>query len=1094
MRPLTPHHTQPLPTPQLEYMITSADNAVTGHIGYDFVVSEGNHQDVARRFAEMLSYTRICKGCLERVWRPSMSAKEAVRALSAARDECDAFTWEGSSPAEGQWTVHRCSSCVQDECDCYCLFVLGGALDCGGNQAGLIRASFDETLESEEPPYYDGGGKPLYGLPLLPDAAHFNKLLDSGLFHHKIWLDGSLCGAFQLWSRFYDADPSVRRSVREELTAVLLRRKNAFSVEDAVARRERALLETLLSDEERTQGVAWMISQLGPSRSKQWRENTAAMYGAPMGCAFDPASNLLFWVDRELREAKVMKLSHTPADVATFTVRPNNKVTSQLRTPVGIALVTTTVGEKTWRTAYITDEDLENPRLYFVSIAHICKNFNDAQRVAEGEEAKSSKGAIHMGRVAHVQLSGGVLLQPYGIATDTLRNELYVGDRQAKAIYRVIFSEESKGVLELIGRLASDPLGLDVVPQRAELVVAAGDAIYIMATGDGATRRIFKLDDAKFCGVSVSPESLGGSIFAIDNAGNAVWRIEREETADETAAVVDLTWPSTMLVGGNKERPCSGMQSLWYEGTACKVELFQPTLGCFARNAFIFMNTGSGSFGKVLLLNDMVPMATKMLPVMIKAADAFGLTRDSQHHAVNRLHASLQLHPLVDLLQQIEDDNAEFNTRRGLEGPMGNFSNVVRRSAVQLETLLLQQVENAMRIGSPQRCLDALSPCATMTLNVETFFISQRSHTPNPYPLQYAQRWATAVLVESYRSGAAVPFSAARNQRRGRGHYHKSGADASAPRRYQPMRVKHESIDPTKRKRILRILRCAAGLFKQVRQGRVTDKGKERVGSQPATTYAPGAVPPATAKEAARPSVIDLGSSGHSSVAGSTSGGASSSVDDLIESTVLYRSGDVVSVRPISGGMWIAQLKVAIVKNVTVTSGRRYTTFNLDRAPCRYFVPTMELGSYPHALKLWANFGPKLRLVDEAAAEQCAQASSGVHFSFEKLDHVTCSTVCGKLDTVIDPTTHRGELVSFAIDEEMLQQAREWVSGRIDPDADGDDGEAERDAASEAAAAASDAAEKAVAADALSTARLEDLNAKREAGKRLEAERKSGKK
>ena len=57
-------------------MITTSDNAVTGHIGYEFLVSEGDHNDVARRLGEMLSYTRICKGCLERAWHEGMTPTE----------------------------------------------------------------------------------------------------------------------------------------------------------------------------------------------------------------------------------------------------------------------------------------------------------------------------------------------------------------------------------------------------------------------------------------------------------------------------------------------------------------------------------------------------------------------------------------------------------------------------------------------------------------------------------------------------------------------------------------------------------------------------------------------------------------------------------------------------------------------------------------------------------------------------------------------------------------------------------------------------------------------------------------------------------
>ena len=59
---------------------------------------------------------------------------------------------------------------------------------------------------------------------------------------------------------------------------------------------------------------------------------------------------------------------------------------------------------------------------------------------------------------------------------------------------------------------------------------------------------------------------------------------------------------------------------------------------------------------------------------------------------------------------------------------------------------------------------------------------------------------------------------------------------ASFRRRYQLVRPKPKAVP--NRKAILRILHSTASLFKQARQGRVTDKGKERVGSKPATAYA----------------------------------------------------------------------------------------------------------------------------------------------------------------------------------------------------------------------------------------------------------------
>ena len=114
-------------------------------------------------------------------------------------------------------------------------------------------------------------------------------------------------------------------------------------------------------------------------------------------------------------------------------------------------------------------------------------------------------------------------------------------------------------------------------------------------------------------------------------------------------------------------------------------------------------------------------------------------------------------------------------------------------------------------------------------------------------------------------------------------------------------------------------------------------------------------------------------------------------------------------------------------------------------------------------------------------------ASSGVHFSFEKLDRVTCTTVCGKIDRVIEPKTYRNELVSFAIDEEMLQMAREHVSGSLESDDDGDGDQAT------AAAAAAALEAKAEAAAAARAGRFDALAAKREAGKARELHKKQQK-
>ena len=87
---------------------------------------------------------------------------------------------------------------------------------------------------------------------------------------------------------------------------------------------------------------------------------------------------------------------------------------------------------------------------------------------------------------------------------------------------------------------------------------------------------------------------------------------------------------------------------------------------------------------------------------------------------------------------------------------------------------------------------------------------------------------------------------------------------------------------------------------------------------------------------------------------------------------------------------------------------------------------------------------------------------------------------------MIDRKLYRTELVSFAIDEEVLQLARERVSGGLGSD---DDAELDTEALA-AELAASTAANALEAAVALRTERFESLATKHEAGKQREAAKK----
>jgi hypothetical protein len=180
--------------------------------------------------------------------------------------------------------------------------------------------------------------------------------------------------------------------------------------------------------------------------------------------------------------------------------------------------------------------------------------------------------------------------------------------------------------------------------------------------------------------------------------------------------------------------------------------------------------------------------------------------------------------------------------------------------------------------------------------------------------------------------------------------------------------------------------------------------------------------------------------------------------------------------------LWVAQLMEPVVE---LSPG----CFNVDRPLCRYFVPTEQLAGFPHALAWWQERGAGLRIADEAAALQRASVSDGVHFSFEKKDRVTRSTICGKFEpsSLSEHIEWRNELASFAVTELALAAAREAVSTRLE-DPSGKQ-LADREDAAAATAEAAERAARATAA-AVRNERTAEMARKRKEGQVREQEQK----
>ena len=224
----------------------------------------------------------------------------------------------------------------------------------------------------------------------------------------------------------------------------------------------------------------------------------------------------------------------------------------------------------------------------------------------------------------------------------------------------------------------------------------------------------------------------------------------------------------------------------------------------------------------------------------------------------------------------------------------------------------------------------------------------------------------------------------------------------------------------------------AARLFQQARQGRVTDKGKEAVGSKPTIAYARRPAP-STASEVAAdahglPSFfIRSGGNGpSSSAAGLSSGGPSEEL--------LYRAWTLVFIAGPRRRLEIAELTQSLTQFVYNSGEVRVSR---QRIACRYFIKTSEILEWPAAKAYWSAHG----ITTTAEIDRCMSESDGVPFSFYSTDTVAHSVILGAVPASFQKERHGRDLVSFSLAIEDLQAGRELVSGGEDlPLGNADDG------------------------------------------------------
>ena len=188
------------------------------------------------------------------------------------------------------------------------------------------------------------------------------------------------------------------------------------------------------------------------------------------------------------------------------------------------------------------------------------------KRFGEAADATQMGGS---GQPLHsLKLNGEALIEPYGIVAVDTRSELYVADRAGRRVMRVTLSGAGN-LLEEVVSLEQPPTGINTRGSDAsELVVAAGDSIYVVSNIAGAAAAspsmavlALKVTGANFVGVSIAPAALGRALYAIDYCTTATlcsrWHVMTPARADSALVTHSsrVGTPPTMKAHGMRAPP-----------------------------------------------------------------------------------------------------------------------------------------------------------------------------------------------------------------------------------------------------------------------------------------------------------------------------------------------------------------------------------------------------------------------------------------------------------------------------------------------------------------------------------------------------------
>ena len=363
-----------------EFMIATADNSVTGHLGCSMKSSGGGADSIIAGVARFVPIV-ACFECL-------LEAHKTGGDMASASAMCDIYCHrcavaeiemgEGHTCEEHDglppWPLRVCTRCVLLGRVCYSCVILGHNQDAGSPADTAIRARSkvreavprgaavaDDAPDDAPEVAPDGGDDaarggggggryvPHQAIDAAPvgkgdcasrwrtstvefgsDPPHDLKSLRNASKNHWLRVGGHLAGHRVLETLWHDVDAERRAAVRGAVPNSAVVARNKFSDADAMAAFEADLASAMLTDADRKAQSSLIAVTLGPEPYRGPLKNHKSLYGAPYGLAWDAKSGVLLYTDKTRGELRTLKIMDLPA--------PNALVVGGLIEPTGVAL------------------------------------------------------------------------------------------------------------------------------------------------------------------------------------------------------------------------------------------------------------------------------------------------------------------------------------------------------------------------------------------------------------------------------------------------------------------------------------------------------------------------------------------------------------------------------------------------------------------------------------------------------------------------------------------------------------------------------------------------------------------------------------